>query len=118
MTEREKQNSRNYANSRHYKRLFDMFGGVRMIPRIKSVKPLKGYFLHVVFDDGKNCIYDVNNDINTIESYKDLKTINGLFEQVQLDESRTCVFWNDSIDLPSDAVYENGFAPHDAINWD
>ena len=71
-----------------------------MIPRIKSVKPLEGYLLHVIFDDGKDCIYDVNDDINTIEEYKDLKTIYGLFEQVQLDESRTCVFWNDFIDLP------------------
>ena len=28
-------------------------------------------------------------------------------EQVQLDESRTCVYWNDVIDLPSDAIYHN-----------
>ena len=63
-----------------------------MIPRIKSVKPLNGYLLHVIFDDGKDCIYDVNDDINTSKSYEDLKKINGLFEQVQLDESRTCVF--------------------------
>ncbi len=78
-----------------------------MIPRIKSVKPLNGYLLHVIFDDGKDCIYDVNDDINTSKSYEDLKKINGLFEQVQLDESRTCVFWTDDIDLPSDAIYEN-----------
>ena len=78
-----------------------------MIPRIKYVKPLKGYLLHVVFDDGKDCIYDVKDDINTIKDYEDLKNISGLFEQVQLDESRTCVFWNDYLDLPSDAIYEN-----------
>ena len=95
-----------------------MFGGVRVISRIKSVKPLKGYLLHVIFDDGKVCIYDVNDDIDNIKGYEDLKTINGLFEQVQLDESRTCVFWNDYIDLPSDAIYEYGTVPHDAINWD
>lgn len=79
-----------------------------MIPKIKSVKPLKGYLLHVIFDDGKDYIYDVNDDINVIEEYKDLKTIHGLFEQVQLDESRTCVFWNDFIDLPSDTIREHG----------
>ena len=78
----------------------------------------QGYLLHVIFDDGKDCIYDVNDDINTIEEYKDLKTICGLFEQVQLDESRTCVFWNDFIDLPSDAIYENSAVPHEAIDWD
>lgn len=79
-----------------------------MIPRIKSVKPLKGYLLHVIFDDGKDCIYDVNDDINAVEAYQNLKVIHGLFEQVQLDESRTCIFWNDIIDLPSDIVYEYG----------
>lgn len=78
-----------------------------MIPRIKSIKPLQGYLLQVVFDDGKKGIYDVKEDIDTIKGYEDLKNITGLFEQVQLDESRTCVFWNDYIDLPSDAIYEN-----------
>ena len=66
------------------------------------------YFLHVVFDDGKDVLYDVKDDIQTITSYSDLKTIHGLFEQVQLDQSRTCVFWNDMIDLPSDTIYEYG----------
>lgn len=89
------------------------FGGGDMIPRIKSVKPLKGYLLHVIFDDGKDCIYNVKDDIDTIKSYKDLEAITGLFEQVQLDESRTCVFWNDYIDLPSDTIYENAASNED-----
>lgn len=79
-----------------------------MIPRIKSVKPLENYVLLVVFDDGKTVLYDVEDDIQAIPSYEDLKTIGGLFQQVQLDQSRTCIFWNDYIDLPSDAVYEYG----------
>lgn len=79
-----------------------------MIQRIKSIKPLDNYLLRVIFDDGKDCIYDVKEDIDTIEQYEDLRAIQGLFEQVQLDESRTCVFWNDKIDLPSDAIYEHG----------
>lgn len=79
-----------------------------MIPRIKSIEPLENYVLHVVFDDGKDVLYDVKDDIQTIESYKDLETIRGLFQQVQLDQSRTCIFWNDYIDLPSDAIYEYG----------
>ena len=78
-----------------------------MIPKIKSIKPIENYQLEVVFDDGKIGTYDVKEDINTIDSYKDLEAIHGLFAQVQLDESRTCVFWNDYIDLPSDAIYEN-----------
>lgn len=79
-----------------------------MIPRIKRVKPLDGYLLDIIFDDGKECIYDVNEDINTLKGYEDLKFIHGLFDQVQLDESRTCVFWNDYIDLASDTLYEYG----------
>ncbi len=79
-----------------------------MIQRIKSVKPMDNYTIHVVFDDGKSVLYDVKEDIDTLPGYDDLKNIHGLFEQVQLDESRTCVFWNDDIDLPSDAIYEYG----------
>ena len=79
-----------------------------MIPRIKSVKPMDNYTLQVVFDDGKNVLYDVKEDMDTLPGYGDLKNIHGLFEQVQLDESRTCVFWNEDIDLPSDAIYEYG----------
>lgn len=81
-----------------------------MIPRIKSVIPQKNFTLHVIFDDGKDCLYNVKEDIDNIEQYKDLETIHGLFEQVQLDESRTCVFWNENIDLPSDTIYEYGKA--------
>ncbi len=79
-----------------------------MIPRIKELKPLDRYRLFVSFDDGKTVIYDVKEDIDAIESYRDLETISGLFSAVQLDDSRTCVFWNDRIDLASDAIYEYG----------
>lgn len=79
-----------------------------MICRIKSIKPMPDYMLHVIFDDGKDVMYDVKEDIRDIEGYKDLENITGLFQQVQLDQSRTCVFWNDYIDLPSDAIYEYG----------
>lgn len=83
-----------------------------MIPKIKSVKPLENYMLHVIFDDGRDCLYDVTEDIKHIKGYEDLKYIHGLFEQVQLDESRTCVFWNDFIDLPSDTIYEYSIISH------
>ena len=79
-----------------------------MIPRIKSVKPMDNFILHVVFDDGKDVLYNVAEDIAAIPSYQDLRTIHGLFNQVQLDESHTCVFWNDMIDLASDTIYEYG----------
>lgn len=117
-----------------------MFGGVRMIPRIDTIKPLKNYVLYIEFKDGKKGFYNVTEDIEQIPQFEDLKAIDGLFEQVQLDESGTCVFWSDVIDLPSDAIYENlfdeaeadeieafaearadreknGTVPHDAIDW-
>lgn len=81
-----------------------------MLPRIKSVTPLENYILHVVFDDGKIVLYDVKDDMQTIPAYDDLRTISGLFQQVRIDDSRTCIYWNDFIDLPSDAIYEYGTA--------
>lgn len=85
-----------------------MHGDVGMIQRIKSVKPLDNYMLQVIFDDGKEVLYDVNDDIETIDSFKDLREIYGFFRQVKIDQSRTYIFWNDEIDLPSDAIYEYG----------
>ena len=79
-----------------------------MIPRIKSVKPMKDYVLNVIFDNGKNVLYDMNEDIDTLAGYGDLKSVYGLFAQMQVDDSRTCVFWNENIDLPSDIIYEYG----------
>lgn len=79
-----------------------------MIPRIKKLEPLENYLLHVIFDDGKEVIYDVKDDIKNIPDYSVLMTTYGLFKQVQLDQSRSCVFWNEYIDLPSDAIYEYG----------
>lgn len=80
----------------------------KMIPKIKTLTPLSGYRLYVIFDDGKKVIYDVKDDINTIPSYRDLVDICGLFSRVRLDTSRTIVYWNDRIDLPSDTIYEYG----------
>lgn len=79
-----------------------------MIPRIKELKPLDDYLLQVLFDDGKEVLYDVKDDIGNIAQFGDLKNIYGLFQQVHVDESRTCVFWTDEIDLPSDTIYEYG----------
>ena len=79
-----------------------------MLPKIKSLMPLDGFMLQVIFDDGKIVIYNVEEDIESMPSYQDLKTIHGLFKQAQVDESRTCVFWNDMIDIPSDTIYEYG----------
>lgn len=78
------------------------------LPRIKSVFPMDGYLLSVLFDDGRKVVYDVGEDIENISAFNDLKTVEGLWPQVQVDKSRTVVYWNDWIDLPSDTLYEYG----------
>lgn len=78
-----------------------------MIPRIKAIAPMPDCLLSVSFDDGKRVIYDVKDDLE-LPGYRALAEIPGLFNQVRLDESRTCVYWNEDIDLPSDAIYEYG----------
>lgn len=52
-----------------------------MLPKIKSLMPLDGFMLQIVFDDEKNVLYNVGEDIELIPSYQDLKTIHGLFKQ-------------------------------------
>ena len=84
-----------------------MIRGVGMIQRICSIKALPDYVLSVSFDDGRKVLYDVKDDMG-LPGYSLLREVEGLFQQVQLDRSRTCVFWNDEIDLPSDAIYEFG----------
>lgn len=79
-----------------------------MIIRIRELKPMPDYTLSVLFDDGKRVLYDVKPDIEKLPGYSLLRDIQGLFQQVQLDTSRTCVYWNEDIDLPSDAIYEYG----------
>ena len=79
-----------------------------MIPKIKSVKPKAGYKIEVLFYDGTKVLYDLKDDIKSLPRYDELKKVEGLYKNVQLDESKTCVFWNDSIDLPSDTIYEYG----------
>ncbi len=78
-----------------------------MIPRIKAITALPDYLLSVAFDDGKQVIYDVKTDLG-LPGYQLLADVPGLFNQVRLDQSRTCVYWNDEIDLPSDAIYAYG----------
>ena len=80
-----------------------------MIPRIKTLCALPDCLLSVSFDDGKQVIYDVKTDLD-LPGYRVLVEVPGLFNQVQLDESRTCVYWNEDIDLPSDAIYEYGYS--------
>lgn len=79
-----------------------------MAIHIKTIKVLPDYCLRILFEDGKEVIYDVKDDADKLPTYRPLVTEQGLFERVQLDSSKTCIIWNKSIDLPSDILYEYG----------
>lgn len=79
-----------------------------MIPRIKHIMPMSGYNLYVEFDDGRKVKYNLMDDIASLPNYSMLTDVAGLFEQATLDSSRTIVYWNDLVDLPSNAIYEYG----------
>lgn len=74
-----------------------------MIVRIRRTTPLSDLMLRVVFDDGKEVLYDVKDP-----GYDSLSTVPGLFESASLDTSRTWVNWTEMVDLPSDYIYEHG----------
>lgn len=79
-----------------------------MIPRIKKIEIKPDFCLLVSFEDGRQVLYNVGEDIKQVSAFRALLTEPGLFEQAQLDQSRTCVYWNERIDLPSDAIYRYG----------
>lgn len=79
-----------------------------MAIQIKGLEVLPEYRLQIIFEDGKEVIYDVKEDIETLPSYQPLSTEEGLFESVQLDPSNTCIIWTKDIDLPSDILYQYG----------
>lgn len=79
-----------------------------MIPRIKEISAQENFLLKILFDDGKEVLYDLTEDINQIPAFFELKTQKELFKNFILDESRTVVSWTDLIELPSDTLYEYG----------
>ena len=46
--------------------------------------------------------------IKNVSVFGDLKTVEGFWFQAKVDKCCTVVYWNDWIDLPSDAIYEYG----------
>ena len=45
------------------------------LPRIKGIEALPNYRLSVVFDDGKEVVYDVGEDIEQVDEFRMLKQI-------------------------------------------
>lgn len=75
---------------------------------LKSVKPLKNYQLLATFKDNSKKTYDVKPLFGHYEMFKDLKNIDGLFVLARVDFNGYAVVWNDSIDISSEEIWNNG----------
>jgi hypothetical protein len=81
---------------------------IGMFHRVRGVKPLKGYKLHVSFTNNEERIYDVNPLFVKWDSFNSLKQVENLFNQVKVDNGGYGISWNDSLDLACDELYYNG----------
>lgn len=78
-----------------------------MFHKIKNVMPACNYSLIVEFDDGTIKGYDLNPLIEQNEPFKKLKG-NELFYNVHIDVDRCGVIWDDTLDISSEEIWDNG----------
>lgn len=78
-----------------------------MFHKIKSVSALPGYSLMVTFEDGTDKEYDLNPLIERNEKFKKLKD-NDLFYKAHIDVDRCGVIWDDTLDISSEEIWDNG----------
>lgn len=78
-----------------------------MFHKIKRVFAVPGYSIIVTFDDGAYKEYDLNQLIKQIDKFKKLKD-NDLFYKVHIDVDRCGVIWDDTLDISSEEIWDNG----------
>ena len=78
-----------------------------MFHKIKNVMAACNYSLIVEFDDGTIKDYDLNPLIEQNEQFKKLKE-NELFYNAHIDVDRCGVIWDDTIDISSEEIWDNG----------
>lgn len=78
-----------------------------MFHKIKNVMAACNYSLIVEFDDGTIKVYDLNPLIEQNEPFKKLKG-NKLFYNVHIDVDRCGVIWDDTLDISSEEIWDNG----------
>ena len=76
--------------------------GAPLGPRATEVIPTDNFELLLTFNNGEHRKFDATT-LFQYPMYEPLKNI-GFFKQVKLD--RMCVYWNDSIDICPDTLYE------------
>ena len=78
-----------------------------MFHKIKNVMAACNYSLIVEFDDGTIKDYDLNPLIEQNEQFKKLKE-NELFYNAHIDVDRCGVIWDDTLDISSEEIWDNG----------
>ena len=76
--------------------------------KIKSIKALDNYIIHVDFENGVSKEYDVKTLISDFKDFESLTQVHSLFEQVKVDVGGYGVSWNDELDLSCNELYANG----------
>ncbi len=75
-------------------------------PKIKSVEPLEGKRLLVIFQNNIKKIYDCNPLLEE-EIFTPLKD-DSLFRSVKIDQGGYGIIWTDEIDLSESEIWING----------
>ncbi len=79
-----------------------------MTHRIVSVNTLNNMTLSVVFQNGIVKKLDVQTLYSIFPQFKAFETTPDLFQQVQVDTGGYGVSWNDTLDLDTNTLWENG----------
>ena len=75
-------------------------------PKIKAVKPLKNYRLHVTFQNGERKIYDCSALLEK-PVFQPLKN-KAFFKAVRVDQGGYGISWTEDIDLAEAELWVNG----------
>lgn len=81
-----------------------------MFYKVKEVEPLDNYILFITFENGIVKKYDIKPLFEKWDNFIELKEKEGLFLNVKVDRGGYAIYWNDSIDLSCNELWNNGIA--------
>jgi hypothetical protein len=74
------------------------------LARVKAVRPLEGYTLHVVFTDGTQRTIDVERYLRG-PVFERVRRDRAFFEAVAVDDELGVVVWPNGADIDPDVLY-------------
>lgn len=74
---------------------------VEVIPKSNNV-------MLVSFQDGENVLYDMKPLFEIVPSFRELKKNEDLFRAAKISEKGDVIFWNDTLSVDANNVWENG----------